>query len=85
MIRKLLSDRALFTVGAVLVTLSVVFDPNVGSAYDDEVVFIRAMLLLAGVTFTAYSLWGLVASLRKEPVTLHDDQGSTDQVQRRNA
>jgi hypothetical protein len=81
MIRKLLSNRVLFTAGVVLTAWNWLWiAPKLPIQSEEDLVY-----ALIGPSLIAYSLWGLVASLRREPVTLHDGQGSTDQARRRNA
>lgn len=82
MIRKLLSNRVLFTAGIVLLVLSA-FVPKWGGIFDAG--DLAPTLAVLGAGLTAYSLWGLVASLRPATASSGRGQGLTGQTPPRSA
>jgi hypothetical protein len=64
MIRKLLSDRVLFTLGVVCLVWSEGLAPSEFDAVGQD---LKLGLWSVGIVLTAYALWGLVASLRPVP------------------
>jgi hypothetical protein len=87
MIRKLLSDRVLFTVGVALTAWGMIYyDYHSVGRHDTH--YVRTALLVGGPGLAAYALFSLISGLAtglRSPRTHPHAEDSTGQAERRNA